>query len=108
MAARTAYCLWRKQTPDRFSRSRGWWLAKAWTWNFNREVLNNIWMGCANALLTNYWHVNGCAGYGYRTQQDDLTRGGMQAENPQSNWTHFGCQHGRAQMALVRYVWRHR
>ena len=82
--------LWRKQTPDRFSRSRGWWLAKAWTWNFNREVLNNIWMGCANALLTNYWHVNGCAGYGYRTQQDDLTRGGMQAENPQSNWTHFG------------------
>ncbi len=26
----------------------------------------------------------------YRTLQDDLTRGGPQAENPQSNWAHFG------------------
>ena len=49
--------LWRKQTPDRFTRSRGWWLAKAWTWNFNRELLSNLWMGCADATLTNYWSV---------------------------------------------------
>ena len=59
--------LWRKQTPDRFSRFRGWWLAKAWTWNFNREILSDIWMGCANALLTNYWRLNRCAGYSSRT-----------------------------------------
>lgn len=82
--------LWRKQTPDRFSRSRGWWLAKAWTWNFNRDVVSDIWMGCANATLTNYWRVNSCAGYAFRTLQDDLTRGGPQVENPQSNWNNIG------------------
>jgi hypothetical protein len=82
--------LWRKQTPDRFSRSRGWWLAKAWTWNFNRDVLGDMWMGCANALLTNYWHVNTCAGHSRRTLQDDLTRGGPLAENPQSQWLNVG------------------
>jgi hypothetical protein len=78
--------LWRKQTPDRFSRSRGWWLAKAWTWNFNRDILSNLWMGCANATLTNYWHVNSCFGYTYTALWDDLTRGGPQAENPHGKW----------------------
>jgi hypothetical protein len=78
--------LWRRQTPDRFSRFRGWWLAKAWTWNFNREILSDIWMGCANATLRNYWQLNGCAGYNYRTLKDDLTRGGPASENPQGNW----------------------
>lgn len=82
--------LWRNQTPDRFSRFRGWWLAKAWTWNFNREMLSDIWMGCANALLTNYWHVNACGGYNYRSVKDDLTRGGPATENPQGNWANVG------------------
>jgi hypothetical protein len=48
-----------------------------------------MWMGCANALLTNYWRVNGCAGYALRTLQDDLTRGGPVAENPQSHWANL-------------------
>jgi hypothetical protein len=78
--------LWRKQTPDRFSRNRGWWLAKAWTWNFNRDVVSDIWMGCANALLTNYWNFGTCGGYSRRTVKDDLTRGGPLTENPQGNW----------------------
>jgi hypothetical protein len=82
--------LGRKQTPDRFSRSRGFWLAKAWTWNFNRDVVSNIWMGCANALLTNYWHLNTCLGYAHRTMRDDLTRGGPVTENPQGNWANVG------------------
>jgi hypothetical protein len=82
--------LWRNQTPDRFSRSRGGWLAKAWTWNFNRDILSDLWMGCANALLTNYWHLNGCAAHAYRTLHDDLTRGGPQTENPQGNWANMG------------------
>ena len=43
--------LWRKQPPDRFTRSRGWWLAKAWTWNFDGDMLSNLWMGCADATL---------------------------------------------------------
>ena len=82
--------LWRKQTPDRFTRSRGWWAAKAWTWNFNRDVVSDIWMGCANATLINYWSVHTCAGYALRTLQDTLTRGGPQVENPQGNWGNIG------------------
>ena len=82
--------LWRKQTPDRFSRSRGWWVAKAWTWNFNRDVVSDIWMGCANAMSINYWRVNACGGYASRTVQDDLTRGGPQVQNPQGNWGNIG------------------
>jgi len=81
---------WRKQTPDRFSRSRDWWVAKAWTWNFNREVLTDIVMGCGSALLTNYWQVNGCAGYGVRALSDDLTRGGFATESPASHWSNVG------------------
>ena len=79
--------LWRKQTPDRFSRSRGWWLAKAWSWNFNRDLVGDIWMGCANAMLINYWRVHACAGYTSRTVSDDLTRGGPQTASAQGNWT---------------------
>ena len=82
--------LWRNQTPDRFSRFRGWWVAKAWTWNFNRDVVSDIWMGCADALLTNYWRLNACGGYALRTIKDDLTRGGPTAENPQGNWANVG------------------
>ena len=82
--------VWRKQTPDRFSRSRDWWLAKAWTWNFNREVLTNIVMGCGSVLLTNYWRANGCAGFGFRALNDDLTRGGPATENPASHWSNVG------------------
>jgi hypothetical protein len=82
--------LWRNQTPDRFSRFRGWWLAKAWVWNFNREIMSDIWMGCGNALLTNYWHINGCLGHAVKALQDDLTRGGPATENPEGTWTQFG------------------
>ena len=82
--------LWRKQQPDRFTRSRGWWLAKAWTWNFNGDMLSNLWMGCGDATLKNYWSVNGCGAYSHRTLQDDLTRGGPLAENPRSMFGNGG------------------
>jgi hypothetical protein len=82
--------LWNQPTPNRFTRSRGWWIAKAWTWNFNREVLNDIWMGCANAVFTSYWRANTCFGHSYRALQDDLTRGGPIAESPRGNWANIG------------------
>jgi hypothetical protein len=82
--------LWRKQTPDRFSRSRGWWLAKAWTWNFNREMQSDVWMGCTDAVLHNYWSVNGCLGQQFRAMQDDLTRGGPITEEGRAYWSNVG------------------
>ena len=77
--------LWRKQQPDRWTRFRGAWVARAWTWNFNREIHTNLWFGCANATLLNYWDVGGCASHGYRSLDDVLTRGGPIAVNPQDN-----------------------
>jgi hypothetical protein len=82
--------LWRNQKVDRFSRERSWWVAKAWTWNFNREVQSDIWMGCANALFQNYWRMNVCMGYNRRTLQDDLTRGGPLTENARGTWKNVG------------------
>ena len=82
--------LWRKQTPDRFSRSRGWWLAKSWTWNFNRELQSDLWMGCANALFENYMQLSGCGATLPRTTQDDLTRGGPRSERPAGKFANIG------------------
>jgi hypothetical protein len=107
-----AVLLWRKQTPDRFSRSRGGWVAKAWTWNFNREVLSDLWMGCADALLTNYWSIGGCANRSSRTLQDDLTRGGPLTENPRTNWAHVNIGTDKRKWlsfnASVAYDWNER
>ena len=74
--------LWRNQKPDRFTRFRGWWLAKAWTWNFNREMQSDMWMGCGNAQFPNYMDASICAATLAKTAQDDLTRGGPQTERP--------------------------
>ena len=68
--------MWRKTTQDRFTRARNWWIAKAWNWNFDRRLLNNLWFGCGSATFTNYWSVNGCASHAYRVLDDRLTRGG--------------------------------
>jgi hypothetical protein len=64
------------------SRSRNVWVAKAWTWNFNRELQNDEWHGRAATTFLNYWYVNGGGGV-WRTALDDrLTRGGPSAVTP--------------------------
>ena len=85
-----AVLLWRKQEPDQWTRSRGAWIARAWTWSFDRVPLNNLWFGCGNALFLNYWRLNGCVFYGYRGFDDTLTRGGPLAIDPQGNGVNFG------------------
>ena len=82
--------LWRNQKPDRFTRFRGWWLAKAWTWNFDREMQNDMWMGCGNAEFPNYMRASICAATLARTAQDDLTRGGPQTERPGGKFANAG------------------
>ena len=85
-----AVLLWRKQDPDRWTRERGFWIAKAWAWNFDRVLLGNIWFGCSHALFLNYWRVNGCVFYGYRGLDDTLTRGGPLAVDPRGNGLNVG------------------
>jgi hypothetical protein len=68
--------LWRGVAPNRFSRSRTIWGAKAWTWNYNREVQNDSWHGRASMTFLNYWYVNGGGLVWRRALDDRLTRGG--------------------------------
>jgi hypothetical protein len=85
-----AVLLWSKQHPDRWTRSRGAWIARAATWNYNRDVLNNIWFGCANAMFLNYSRINTCVLRGYRSLDDSLTRGGAIAVNPKGRGINTG------------------
>jgi hypothetical protein len=82
--------LWRKNNADRWTRERGAWIAKSWVWNFNRELQNDLWFGCARATFLNYWSGNVCASHSYRTLDDRLTRGGPSATNPSGNGVNFG------------------
>jgi len=85
-----AVLLWRKNNIDRWTRERGAWIAKSWVWNFNRELQNNLWFGCARAVFLNYWSGNVCAAHSYRALDDRLTRGGPSATSPRGNGTNFG------------------
>ena len=40
--------------------------------NFGRQVLDNMWFGCGNALFLNYWHVNACVFHGHRALDDTV------------------------------------
>ena len=75
---------WRKQTTDRWTRSRGALVARAFAWNFNRDVTTNLWYACGNATFLNYWFMNTCGSYAPAALDDQLTRGGAMAVNPRS------------------------
>jgi hypothetical protein len=73
---------WRNVTPDRFTRARNFWVAKAWTWNYARELQTDGWFGSASLTFRNYWEF-GIGLRALRTTLDDrLTRGGPSAVNP--------------------------
>ena len=76
-------------TPHRFSRSRCVWVAKSWTWNFAREVQSDTWNMQARNNFMNYWSAGINAGYGRRTLDDRLTRGGPSAESPSNSFVNL-------------------
>jgi hypothetical protein len=82
-----AVLFWRKPTPDRFTRFRSWWAAKAWNWNFNRELQNDSLHTQVSFTFLNYWNTNANFNLRRRTLDDRLTRGGPSAHNPGgANW----------------------
>jgi hypothetical protein len=81
-----AVFLWRGVTPNRISRDRHLWVAKAWTWNFNRQVHHDGWHGRASMTFLNYWNVNGGGLVWRRGADDRLTRGGPSALEPGGAW----------------------
>ena len=71
-----AVLLWRKPTPDRFSRQRSVWVSKFYTWDSNGVQQADGMMTSANAQFLNYWTIGGNAFYSTRALDGWETRGG--------------------------------
>ncbi|HEY7923259.1 MAG TPA: DUF5916 domain-containing protein [Vicinamibacteria bacterium] len=74
--------LFRKLTPDRFTRSRQVAIAKWWTFNYGRESQGNGVQIASSALLRSYWKLDLTLGKSWNTWDDKLTRGGPTAIRP--------------------------
>jgi hypothetical protein len=74
--------LFRKLTPDRFTRTRKVSLAKWWTWNYGRESQGDGVQLAAGAQLRNYWQLDLTLGRSWNTWDDKLTRGGPTTIRP--------------------------
>jgi hypothetical protein len=60
--------LWRKTTPDRFSRYRQFWAAKFWTWDSKRDLQGDGLFGVVSATFLNYWSAGAHGAYFRRVQ----------------------------------------
>jgi hypothetical protein len=74
--------MWRNVTPGRFIRDRFMWVAKAYTWNFARELQGDLYGGQARFTFLNYWSAGAATFIGRRSLEDRLTRGGPMALSP--------------------------
>ena len=77
-----AVSMWRGNKPNRFSRSRFLWVAKWYSWNFNRELQGDGYNAQGGITFRNYWNLNFNTGTQRQVQDDRLTRGGPSAINP--------------------------
>jgi hypothetical protein len=77
-----AQLLWRKLTPDRFTRSRQLALAKWWTFNYGGESQGDGLQLASSALLRSYWKLDLTLGKSWNTLDDKLTRGGPTTIRP--------------------------
>ncbi len=73
---------WRNVTPGRVLRSRSSWVAKYWTWNFNRDLQSDGAGANTFFQFLNYWSFGINANVRRRVQDDRLTRGGPSAAAP--------------------------
>jgi hypothetical protein len=74
--------IWRKTTPDRFTRARQLLVSKWWTWNWGRESQGDGVQAQGTLELLNYWKVTATGSYARRTWDDRLTRGGPSTIRP--------------------------
>jgi hypothetical protein len=74
--------IFRNVTPGRVLRDRMLWVAKAYTWNFARELQSDVLGAQARVTFLNYWN-GGVSMFANRHAPDDrLTRGGPMAMSP--------------------------
>jgi hypothetical protein len=74
--------VWKKQNPDRWTRSRALVVANWRTWNFKREVQGEGYFMQAQTTLLNYWNVTGMIHFLRPAFDDRLTRGGPSVRRP--------------------------
>jgi uncharacterized protein DUF5916 len=74
--------LFRKLTPDRWTRSRQLALAKWWTFNYGGESQGNGVQLTASTLLRNFSKLDLTLGKSWNTLDDKLTRGGPTTIRP--------------------------
>jgi len=77
-----AVVIWRNVTPGHLLRDRSIWVAKAYTWNFARELQSDVVGSQAQVRFLNYWSAGAATFIGRRTPGDRLTRGGPMAMSP--------------------------
>jgi len=74
--------LFRKLTPDRWTRTRELAIAKWWTFNYGAECQGDGVVVSADAQLRNYWQAEVTVGKSWNTWDDKLTRGGPTTIRP--------------------------
>ncbi len=74
--------VWRKPTPDRFTRERTFWTAKWWTWDFDRVLQGDGWNTVGVLQFRNYWTLGGHLSLTRRALDDFRTRGGPAMTSP--------------------------
>ncbi len=76
-----AALVWRKPTPDGFSRNRQLIVATWRTWNFGGNPTGEGYFVNGNITFKNYWSAYGTFHAGPSTMSDRLTRGGPLTKN---------------------------
>ncbi len=74
--------LFRKLTPDGWTRSRRLAVVKWWTFNYGRESQGDGVTLIGSAQLRNYWQLDLTLGKSWNTWDDKLTRGGPTTIRP--------------------------
>jgi hypothetical protein len=77
-----AQVLFRRLTPDRFTRSRQLSVAKWWTFNYGRESQGDGVQLGSSATFSNFWRADVALGKSWNTLDDKLTRGGPTTIRP--------------------------
>jgi hypothetical protein len=80
-----AVVIWRNVTPGHVLRDRTIWVAKAYTWNFARELQSDVIGSQARFTFLNYWSAGVATFIGRRAFDDRLTRGGPSAMSPRGS-----------------------
>jgi hypothetical protein len=101
------HIVWNHQnnTPGKVLRSRFFWVAKWYTWNFARQLQSDGDQASFQMRFLNYWNVNLNAGTNQESWNDRLTRGGPLALNPRGYFVNTNANtDGRKVVSLNGFI----